>query len=94
MKRFDIGTEELNNKFTIFLGDLRTDIESAKWDATRRAICKLLQEASLTHSHHCPPCYHRHRAVNLLPPCRQAATTTTKAGSSYGDSGYWRRTRR
>lgn len=32
--------QEINNKFTISLGDLRTEIESAKWDATRRAICE------------------------------------------------------
>ncbi|KAL7420286.1 hypothetical protein Q5752_005255 [Cryptotrichosporon argae] len=38
MKSFDISIEEINNKFTISLGDLRTELESAKWDATRRAI--------------------------------------------------------
>ena len=38
LKNFDISIEEINNKFTISLGDLRTEIESAKWDATRRAI--------------------------------------------------------
>ncbi|KAK4684488.1 hypothetical protein P7C73_g5686, partial [Tremellales sp. Uapishka_1] len=38
IKAFDIGIEEINNKFTISLGDLRTEIESVKWDATRRAI--------------------------------------------------------
>ncbi|RXK37730.1 hypothetical protein M231_04979 [Tremella mesenterica] len=38
LKGFDIAIEEINNKFTISLGDLRTEIESAKWDATRRAI--------------------------------------------------------
>lgn len=37
-KGLDIDIEEINNKFTISLGDLRTEIESAKWDATRRAI--------------------------------------------------------
>jgi hypothetical protein len=31
-------SQEINNKFTISLGDLRTEIEQAKWDATRRAI--------------------------------------------------------
>jgi len=41
LKEFDLSIEEINNKFTISLGDLRTEIESAKWDATRRAICKL-----------------------------------------------------
>ncbi|KAK4689926.1 hypothetical protein P7C73_g193, partial [Tremellales sp. Uapishka_1] len=38
MKGFEIAIEEINNKFTISLGDLRTEIESVKWDATRRAI--------------------------------------------------------
>ncbi|BEI97395.1 hypothetical protein CcaverHIS631_0209840 [Cutaneotrichosporon cavernicola] len=38
MKRFDIAREEINNKFTISLGDLRTEIEGAKWEATTRAI--------------------------------------------------------
>lgn len=32
--------QEINNKFTISLGDLKTEIEQAKWDATRRAISK------------------------------------------------------
>lgn len=40
LKEFDLSIEEINNKFTISLGDLRTEIESAKWDATRRAICR------------------------------------------------------
>lgn len=38
MKAFDIAAEELHNKFTISVGALRTEIESAKWEATRRAI--------------------------------------------------------
>lgn len=38
MKRYDMATEELNNKFTIHLGDLQTAIEGVKWDSTRRAI--------------------------------------------------------
>ncbi|KAK8845636.1 hypothetical protein IAR55_006352 [Kwoniella newhampshirensis] len=38
MKGFDIYIEEINNKFTISLGDLRTEIEAVKWEATRRAI--------------------------------------------------------
>lgn len=36
--RPDIRGQEINNKFTISLGDLKTEIEQAKWDATRRAI--------------------------------------------------------
>lgn len=46
LKIFDISIEEINNKFTISLGDLRTEIESAKWDATRRAIGQSLPFAS------------------------------------------------
>ncbi|WOO76593.1 putative protein [Vanrija pseudolonga] len=42
LKRFDIAVEEINNKFTISLGELRTDIESSKWDATRRAIAVII----------------------------------------------------
>lgn len=38
--------KEINNKFTISLGDLRTEIESVKWDATRRAICEQLSLVS------------------------------------------------
>lgn len=38
--RADHIQKEINNKFTISLGDLRTEIESVKWDATRRAICE------------------------------------------------------
>lgn len=42
IKGFDINIEEINNKFTISLGDLRTEIESVKWDATRRAISVII----------------------------------------------------
>ena len=38
--RADHIQKEINNKFTISLGDLRTEIESVKWDATRSAICE------------------------------------------------------
>lgn len=38
--RANYAQKEINNKFTISLGDLRTEIESVKWDATRRAICE------------------------------------------------------
>ncbi len=44
-KNYDISIEEINNKFTISLGDLRTEIEQAKWDATRRAIGAFLASA-------------------------------------------------
>lgn len=30
--------QEINGRATISIGDLRTEIESAKWDSTRRAI--------------------------------------------------------
>ncbi|EKD03542.1 hypothetical protein A1Q2_02125 [Trichosporon asahii var. asahii CBS 8904] len=38
LKAFDILIEEINNRATISVGDLKTEIESAKWEATRRAI--------------------------------------------------------
>ncbi|WOO81419.1 putative protein [Vanrija pseudolonga] len=38
IKSFDIAIEEINNRATISVGDLKTEIESAKWEATRRAI--------------------------------------------------------
>ncbi|CAG8470989.1 9642_t:CDS:2, partial [Ambispora gerdemannii] len=37
-KRLEIKIEELNNKYTIALGDIRTDIEAVKWDTTRRGM--------------------------------------------------------
>ncbi|BEI79504.1 hypothetical protein CcaverHIS002_0100330 [Cutaneotrichosporon cavernicola] len=38
MKQASINIEEINNRATISIGDLKTEIESAKWEATRRAI--------------------------------------------------------
>lgn len=38
MKQVSIDIEEINNRATISIGDLKTEIESAKWEATRRAI--------------------------------------------------------
>lgn len=38
MKQTSITIEEINNRATISIGDLKTEIESAKWEATRRAI--------------------------------------------------------
>lgn len=38
MKQMSITIEEINNRATISIGDLKTEIESAKWEATRRAI--------------------------------------------------------
>lgn len=60
LKTFDLSIEEINNKFTISLGDLRTEIESAKWDATRRAIC--------THSYFLPLL----RRLKLIPNQRSS----------------------
>lgn len=34
--------QEINNRATISVGDLKTEIESAKWEATRRAISELV----------------------------------------------------
>jgi hypothetical protein len=48
MKDGMADVQEINNKFTISLGDLRTEIESAKWDSVRRAMCK--SRAALTSS--------------------------------------------
>lgn len=39
-------SQELNNKFTISLGDLRTDIEQYKWEATRKGIGSFPSSAS------------------------------------------------
>lgn len=33
-----LSLQEINNRATISVGDLKTEIESAKWEATRRAI--------------------------------------------------------
>ncbi|KLT38303.1 hypothetical protein CC85DRAFT_289651 [Cutaneotrichosporon oleaginosum] len=38
MKQTSINIQEINNRATISIGDLKTEIESAKWEATRRAI--------------------------------------------------------
>ena len=38
LKGFNLDIEEINNKFTILLGDLRTEIETARWEQTRRAV--------------------------------------------------------
>lgn len=37
-KSIDLQIEEINSRATIGIGDLKTEIESAKWDSTRRAI--------------------------------------------------------
>ena len=59
LKGMEMSIEEINNKFTISLGDLRTEIETAKWEATRRGICELslVFVASLTHSCHLARCH-------------------------------------
>lgn len=64
-KAYELFIEEINGKFTISLGDLKTEIEQAKWDATRRAISEfLLARKSIAsvlttnfpHSHHSHSC--------------------------------------
>jgi len=41
MKRQDIVIEELMNKAIVELGDLRTDMESVKWDNMRKSVVAL-----------------------------------------------------
>ncbi|EMR09411.1 hypothetical protein PNEG_02356 [Pneumocystis murina B123] len=45
-KDIEIKIQELNNKFTIILGEIRAILERSKWDATRYGMCKffLLQQ--------------------------------------------------
>ncbi|OLL23610.1 hypothetical protein NEOLI_004435 [Neolecta irregularis DAH-3] len=43
----DIKIQELNNRFTIMLGDLRTRLEGYKWDTTRKGILGLVLILSL-----------------------------------------------
>jgi len=40
LKRQDIAVEELLNKSTVTLGDLRTEMEKVKWDNMRQAVRK------------------------------------------------------
>ncbi|KAG9296106.1 hypothetical protein G9A89_011959 [Geosiphon pyriformis] len=37
-KKLEIKIEEMNNKFTIALGDIRTDIEAVKWETTKHGM--------------------------------------------------------
>jgi len=60
VKRGDLSLEELHNKFTIALGEIRTEIEQAKWDNTRRGVAVigtfvLLIVASMELRHLDPP---------------------------------------
>jgi len=41
LKRQDIAVEELLNKSTVTLGDLRTEMEKVKWDNMRQAVLYL-----------------------------------------------------
>jgi hypothetical protein len=79
LKEFDLSIEEINNKFTISLGDLRTEIESAKWDATRRAICTTNappRGPSLTYSNHRNGRNHRSRSNALYDRYSTTRCTT------------------
>ncbi|CAI2176553.1 568_t:CDS:2 [Funneliformis geosporum] len=37
-KKLEIKIQEINNKFTITYGDIRTDVEALKWEITRMAL--------------------------------------------------------
>ncbi|CAG8487075.1 2235_t:CDS:2 [Diversispora eburnea] len=37
-KKMELNIQELNNKFTIASGDIRTEIEAMKWETTRMAL--------------------------------------------------------
>ncbi|CAG8645731.1 5464_t:CDS:2 [Funneliformis caledonium] len=37
-KKLEIKIQEINNKFTITYGDIRTDVEALKWETTRMAL--------------------------------------------------------
>jgi len=83
-KTFDISIEEINNKFTISLGDLRTEIEQAKWDATRRAIAIIagvvfvvISVTTLTDANKNPP---------LPPPPTTTPSRVTMREIGVGDS--------
>jgi len=83
-KTFDISIEEINNKFTISLGDLRTEIEQAKWDATRRAIAIIagvvfvvISVTTLTDANKNPP---------LPPPPTTTPSRVTMRDIGVGDS--------
>ncbi len=59
-KGMELSIQELNNKFTIKLGDLRTAMEKYKWDSTRRllvaiVLATVLLTWRLTKSHEVPP---------------------------------------
>ncbi|ORY34725.1 hypothetical protein BCR39DRAFT_514175 [Naematelia encephala] len=42
IKQFDLAIEDINNKCTIAIGEMKTEIEQTKWDATRRAISVII----------------------------------------------------
>ncbi|CCJ28928.1 unnamed protein product, partial [Pneumocystis jirovecii] len=41
-KNMEIKIQELNNKFTIILGEIRAMLEKSKWDASKYGMCKFL----------------------------------------------------
>lgn len=46
-KDIELRIQELDNKFTVRLGDLRTAMERYKWDTTRRLLLALVAVAVL-----------------------------------------------
>lgn len=42
LKDYDMNIMDLNSKFTISLGELRTEIEATKWISTRRVMSALI----------------------------------------------------
>lgn len=41
LKEFDMKIMDLNSKFTILLGDIRTEVETTKWVSTRRVMVSI-----------------------------------------------------
>ncbi|RHZ50631.1 hypothetical protein Glove_494g11 [Diversispora epigaea] len=44
-KKMELSIQELNNKFTIASGDIRTEIEAMKWETTRMALMGIFGSA-------------------------------------------------
>lgn len=45
-KALEIRIQEVNNRLTIALGDLRTEMEAMKWEMTRRSLLTIFSSAS------------------------------------------------
>jgi len=45
-KSLEIRIQEVNNRLTIALGDLRTEMEAMKWEMTRRSLLTIFTSAS------------------------------------------------